>query len=235
MKQKAKGSQIPADTPGTPRETVRGHLPLDFTRGKFVAETMARFPTPTPQSAQTNEEASVIIEDKAISVEKIKYPFWIKVNDLYSLRVIGLLGSGSMGLVFKAVQEYGKEGKKKDGELKAVKIIYIDPKILGSDPEGEKREKLLEKFLEEVILVSKLKKSGNIIDIEVYGPTTSPIDGKRVPYYVMEFIDGKDLNAILNQVGCFEWERMAPLMVQMCSALTEAHKHGIVHLDIKLT
>ena len=52
-------------------------------------------------------------------------------------------------------------------------------------------------------------------------------------YYVMELLDGLDLNQIVTRFGPQPAERVAMLLGQACRSLAEAHEHGLVHRDIK--
>jgi hypothetical protein len=52
-------------------------------------------------------------------------------------------------------------------------------------------------------------------------------------YFVMEFIDGTDLQQIMRSEGHLSPKRAAALISQVCDALEFAHEHGIVHRDIK--
>jgi len=52
-------------------------------------------------------------------------------------------------------------------------------------------------------------------------------------YIVMEFLDGKNLNQTVRAEGPFEVKRALPILIQVCGALDEAHKAGIIHRDMK--
>ena len=68
----------------------------------------------------------------------------------------------------------------------------------------------------------------HIIDISDFGVLS---DGST--YFVMEFLDGEDLDALLNREGPLPWDRVAAMGAQICSGLATAHRGGIVHRDIK--
>lgn len=68
----------------------------------------------------------------------------------------------------------------------------------------------------------------NTVEIYDYGFTQ---DGTF--YYVMEYLPGLNLQEIVDQAGALPAARVVHLMRQVCSALTEAHKAGLIHRDIK--
>jgi serine/threonine-protein kinase len=52
-------------------------------------------------------------------------------------------------------------------------------------------------------------------------------------YIVMEFLDGKNLNQTVRAEGPFPVARALPILIQVCGALEEAHRAGIIHRDMK--
>ena len=52
-------------------------------------------------------------------------------------------------------------------------------------------------------------------------------------YLVMEFLDGTDLQSVIDREGHLPLERLVRIMMQVCAALGHVHRHGVIHRDIK--
>lgn len=83
-----------------------------------------------------------------------------------------------------------------------------------------------ERFLEEAKLIYQFQSHPNITRVKhlFYENNTA--------YYVMEFIEGKDLEKWLKQSGVFTWEQLRPVIAQIAEVLSIVHKSGIIHCDI---
>ena len=128
---------------------------------------------------------------------------------LYTLRK--KLGSGGMGEVYLAEHHLLK---------RPCAIKLIRPEKAG-DPQA------IARFEVEVQSAAKLTHP-NTIEIYDYGHSQ---DG--VFYYAMEFLPGLSLQEIVDRYGPLPAERVVYLLRQVCSALAEAHRRGMIHRDIK--
>jgi serine/threonine protein kinase len=126
-------------------------------------------------------------------------------------RIDGLIGSGGMGNVVRASHLYLHQPV-------AIKLLL---------PEMTASTSTVQRFLREAQATVKLR-SEHIARVMDVGTTP---DG--VPFMVMEFLDGNDLNQILRHHGPQQPAIVVDLMLQACEGISEAHALGIIHRDVK--
>jgi len=121
------------------------------------------------------------------------------------------VGGGAMGAVYKAKQ------------IALDKIVAI--KVMHRDM--AKDEKFVARFKREAKAASKLDHPNSLRVID-FGEES---DG--LLYIAMEFLDGKDLFAVLKEGWPLGDERVVSILIQALAALAVAHDQGIVHRDLK--
>ncbi len=130
------------------------------------------------------------------------------VADRY--RIVGLLGRGGMGEVYRA-------DDLQLGQPVALKFLTAD---LAHDP-GR-----LERFRNEVRTSLKVTHASvcRVYDI-------GEVQGQH--FLSMEFVDGEDLKSLLLRIGRLPQERAVEVGRQICAGLAAAHEQGILHRDLK--
>jgi serine/threonine-protein kinase len=124
--------------------------------------------------------------------------------------ILGLLGVGGMGSVYKA----------RDAELdeivalKAIRREIVD------------RPGMLERFRREVKLARRVTHANvaRVFDIHEH-------DGEK--FLTMEYVDGESLAAVLAREGRLSVARVVEIALAVCAGLSAAHAAGVVHRDLK--
>jgi serine/threonine-protein kinase len=126
-------------------------------------------------------------------------------------RVDGKLGQGAFGTVYKGVHPL-------IGKVVAIKVLARRYSV---DPE------MVSRFIAEARAVNQIR-NRHIIDIFSFGK----LDDDR-QYYVMEYLDGEPLDALLERVGNLSIADALPILRAIAKALDAAHAKGITHRDLK--
>src|SRR5262245_12587020 len=125
-------------------------------------------------------------------------------------RVIGLLGRGGMGEVYRA-------DDLKLGQPVALKFL----------PHAFAEEKdRLERFYAEV-RIARTVSHPNVCRVYDVGE----IDGQH--YLSMEYVDGEDLASLLKRIGRLPPDKALEISRELCAGLAAAHDRGVLHRDLK--
>ncbi len=126
-------------------------------------------------------------------------------------RVERVLGKGGMGVVVVAMHD----------ELdQRVAIKFLLPEAL-KDPDWVAR------FSREARAAARIK-SEHAVKVYDVGKLEN-----GAPFMVMEYLEGKDLQSILNDRHHLHASEAVEYLLQACEALAEAHAAGVVHRDLK--
>jgi eukaryotic-like serine/threonine-protein kinase len=124
--------------------------------------------------------------------------------------ILQMLGQGGMGAVYKARD-------RQVDRLVAVKIIR---------PEMAANPAILQRFIQELILARQITHK-NVIRIYDIG------EGDGIKFITMEYVEGRDLRAILIEKGKLAPTEAVNIIEQVASGLAAAHSEGVIHRDLK--
>jgi len=127
------------------------------------------------------------------------------------------IGSGGMGEVWRARHRM---------LIRPAAVKLVTSRALGSS-EARDPELRLRRFEREARATAGLT-SAHTVQLYDFGVTD---DGTL--YYVMELLDGMDLETLVERFGPVPAERAIHLLSQVCASLEDAHDNGLVHRDIK--
>ncbi len=125
-----------------------------------------------------------------------------------------LLGEGGMGAVYRA---------RHLGTKRVVALKVIIPRMTRS-------AEFLERFRREAESAGGLRHP-NVVDVTDFG--FAQLGNDQVAYLVMEYLDGCTLAEILAEEKRLPLDWVVDIVDQTCSAVEEAHRHGVIHRDLK--
>ena len=127
-------------------------------------------------------------------------------------KLLSLLGRGSAGFVFRAIQS-------PLGRVVAVKVLRPDLSPYAKREFGRR-------FIREAAVVSRLSHP-NIVVVHDYG-----VDDDDTHFVVMELLKGRTLRRALRE-GRFDERKTIQVSQGICKGLRHAHAQGVIHRDIK--
>ncbi len=124
--------------------------------------------------------------------------------------VITLIGEGGMGRVYLAQNPV-------IGQKVAIKVLH---------PQYASNPELRARFRQEAVMLSEMNHP-NIVKFLNF------VENEEGVFLIMEYVDGMSLDEFIHKKnGLIIESRAIPLMAKLLSALSYAHKRGIVHRDI---
>ncbi|MEO7653594.1 MAG: serine/threonine-protein kinase, partial [Bryobacteraceae bacterium] len=142
-----------------------------------------------------------------------------EAREMGSYELVTMLGKGGMGEVWRARHRMLARDA-------AVKLIQ--PYML-NNVSGRNASLMQRRFEQEAKITASLR-SPHTVELYDFGVTE---DG--VFYYVMELLDGIDLDTLVKKFGPQPPARVVHILRQVCRSLSDAHRHGMIHRDIKPT
>ena len=136
-----------------------------------------------------------------------------KGHEMGSYHLEELLGRGGMGEVWRANHRLLARSA-------AIKLIR-------SESFGNDGRELVRRFEREAKATAALR-SPHTVNIYDFGTTE---DGTF--YYVMELLEGFDLETLVTSFGPLPPERAVHFLIEACHSLAEAHQGGLIHRDVK--
>jgi len=140
-----------------------------------------------------------------------------KARELGSYTLQERLGVGGMGEVYRGTHRL---------LARPAALKLISPKVLNSGREDSTRI-IIERFRREAEAAATLR-SPHTIELYDFGVAD---DGTF--YYVMELLEGLDLEKLVSKFGPVPPARAIHFLAQACDSLGEAHLRGLVHRDLK--
>jgi serine/threonine-protein kinase len=134
------------------------------------------------------------------------------INQLGRYNIIGELGQGAMGTVYKAVDPL-------IDRVVAIKTINLSLAL-------DEKDEYESRFYQEAKAAGRLSHP-NIVTIYDVGKTDD------IAYIAMEFLQGRELRNVLNDGKRMSVEQVINIVAQVAQGLAYAHEHGIVHRDVK--
>jgi serine/threonine-protein kinase len=140
-----------------------------------------------------------------------------KAREMGSYELTELLGRGGMGEVYRARHRM---------LARPAAIKLIRPEALGGG-DDESSKIAVKRFYREAEAAASLR-SPHTVEIYDFG-----VAANQTLYFVMELLDGMDLESVVAKEGPLPPQRVIRILLQACESLEEAHRAGLVHRDIK--
>lgn len=159
-----------------------------------------------------------------------KEPFELELGTVLDDRYIigNAIGLGGFGITYKAWDE-------KLEMVVAIKEYYPSSmvnRIPGTAEVIRFENKLnafqfgLDRLIMEAQYMAQFNTHDNIVHVLSY------FEANNTAYIVMEYLDGCTLGEFVQANGLKPWEESVDIVLQICEALNEIHKVGIIHRDI---
>lgn len=146
------------------------------------------------------------------STEKTRFTPGMTLNKRY--RIIGQLGKGGMGEVYRA------------DDLKLGHPVAL--KFLTEKLSNDKA--MLARFHSEVAMAHRVTHP-NVCRVHDIGEVTT--SSGKLHFLSMEYVDGEDLSSLLRRIGRLPADKAVEIANQLCAGIAAAHEAGVLHRDLK--
>jgi len=165
--------------------------------------------TPEAQrDVETIRHASVDPDPRTSRIDDSRFTAGTLLLDRY--RIIGRLGKGGMGEVYRA-------DDLKLGQSVALKFL---PPELATDP------KWLRRLHEEVRIAREIAHPNVCRTYDI-----GEVNGEH--FITMEYVDGEDLSVLLRRIGRLPNDKAIEIARQLCAGIAAAHDKNVLHRDLK--
>ena len=177
------------------------------------SETVAISPgsTPAPRAGTTSRPSASSSSGRLLqsqATDEGRFLPGTLIAERY--RVIGLLGRGGMGEVYRAT----------DLTLSQQVALKFLPEAAGAD------QMALARFYNEVRIARQVSHP-NVCRVYDVGQ----LEGQ--PYLSMEYIDGENLASLIRRIGRLPHDKAVEMGRKLCAGLAAAHARGVLHRDLK--
>lgn len=198
--------------------------PEQYQRVRDIFHEVADLPSAKQDAAieQLAEgDASVAAEVRALLGEDVSHtetPGFLKPvfeappEQVGEFRIIDVLGSGGMGVVYRAEQRQPRR-------MVALKIVSVG---FGSDIPARRLRR-------EAELLARLHHPGIA---QIYEAGAIESNGRSRPYFAMELVDGESITAY-GANHTLDVRAKLQLIIELCEAVQHAHENGVIHRDLK--
>ena len=188
--------------------------------GMLVAQARGIWDFASPWNAVLMHYPDFLLIGVAVVISRVVTQLGRQVGrarEMGSYQLVELLGRGGMGEVYRATHRM---------LARPAAIKLIRPEALGGS-DDEAARLAVKRFCREAEAAASLR-SPHTVEVYDFGVTED-----QTLYYVMELLDGMDLESLVSRHGPLPAGRVISILTQVCDSLEEAHQAGLVHRDIK--
>lgn len=139
-----------------------------------------------------------------------------KKNTIGRFEIQEKIGEGPIGAVYKALDPVIR----RTVAIKVIKLYALEETATFAD------------VFEKIYRVVRTSTSLNHPNICVIYDLS---EEKKIPYVTMEYVEGQDLDALLQKKHQFKRQELINILQQICDALDFAHRKNVIHQDLKTT